>query len=97
MIGADGDLRYRRILLKLSGEALLGDLPRAGAEPLVGELDGDGPAEARVDGAKDFAHTAFAEFAFHLIGSQARAGFQDGLLDVVDRRRGDKRTLDDHL
>ena len=50
----------------------------AGAELLVGELDGDGAAEARVDGAKDFAHAALAELAFDLVWSQASARGQFG-------------------
>src|SRR5205085_11292506 len=50
----------------------------AGAELLMGELDGDGPAEARVDGAKDLAHAALAKFAFHLVGPQASARSQSG-------------------
>ena len=53
------------------------------AEPLVGELDGDGPAEARVDGAKDFAHAALAEFAFDPVGSEASAGVQHGHRRIV--------------
>ena len=65
----------------------------AGAEPLVGELDGDGPAEARVDGAKDFAHATLAEFAFHLVGSQASAGVQHGHRRIAGQLGG---AVEDH-
>ena len=43
------------------------------AEPLVDELDGDGPSETCIDGAKDFAHAALAGFVFHLVGSEPSA------------------------
>lgn len=38
-----------------------------GVKLLVGELDGDGPSEARVDSAKNFAHSAFAELLFNTV------------------------------
>src|SRR5262249_49745672 len=44
-----------------------------GAELRVGEFDGDSAAEPRIDGAKDFAHAALAEFAFDFIRSEASA------------------------
>ena len=64
------------------------------AEPPVDELDGDGPSETRIDGAKDFAHAALADFAFHLVGSEASAGLQRGHCRIL-RQRG--RAVENHL
>src|SRR5258708_3894866 len=57
----------------------------AGDELLVDELDGDGPAKARVDSAKDFAHAPRAKFAFNLIGSQASAGLDHSHRRIVGK------------
>ena len=54
--------------------------PRLALEPgnelLIDDLDRHRAPEPGIDGAKNFAHAAFAEFALHLIRTEASAGMQ---------------------